>query len=292
MPPSKRSSISDADVRALLKEMETMPAWVPQSPMPFDADFIGFIKKILTGYISSLTKQFHGLQFQYEFASPNMDRLLGPDWHGHALRHEPIFWHRSLREPDITKLIDKTLLHDNQKNIRAFLRALCTCCDSVEEKHFIRDGANIDIVGAEVTTRLREKTSDDIKNEKGRIDNIIVWGNGDDARIVVIEAKFDAKLDNPLDRYEAKAKEFYEDRCGTDESAHILYVLLVQNYIPDLEHELEKLRAKEQWHIVYWQDLLPKWETFLKENNVTISRPAASVRHSIFQKIYGGSHGH
>ena len=53
--------------------------------------------------------------------SAPIDKILGPDWSGHALRCNPVFWHRSLKEKDITKLMAQSL-SGNVLSIQAFLR--------------------------------------------------------------------------------------------------------------------------------------------------------------------------
>ena len=129
--------------------------------------------------------------------SSDLNFIWGQDWPGHALRNPPIFWHRPLREADITKLIVATL-QDDRLSIRAFLRALC------ESSGSLNDVENVE--------RFLPKHDDvavraeDLAKGKKRIDILFEWGKGGAARVVVLEVKFGASAENPFDVYEEQAK--------------------------------------------------------------------------------------
>ena len=221
--------------------------------------------------------------------SSDLNFIWGQDWPGHALRNPPIFWHRPLREADITKLIVATL-QDDRLSIRAFLRALC------ESSGSLNDVENVE--------RFLPKHDDvavraeDLAKGKKRIDILFEWGKGGAARVVVLEVKFGASAENPFDVYEEQAKirlrkRIHPDkRNGDDFSSAIGYFFVIQH--ASSEREVRKkscfTRDCNAWRVLYWQDLLRRWEEHLQKENVTNipDSAGASVRCSIFNKVYGG----
>lgn len=221
--------------------------------------------------------------------SSDLNFIWGQDWPGHALRNPPIFWHRPLREADITKLIVATL-QDDRLSIRAFLRALC------ESSGSLNDVENVE--------RFLPKHDDvavraeDLAKGKKRIDILFEWGKGGAARVVVLEVKFGASAENPFDVYEEQAKirlrkKIHPDkRNGDDFSSAIGYFFVIQH--ASSEREVRKkscfTRDCNAWRVVYWQDLLRRWEEHLQKEYVTNipDSAGASVRCSIFNKVYGG----
>ena len=221
--------------------------------------------------------------------SSDLNFIWGQDWPGHALRNPPIFWHRPLREADITKLIVATL-QDDRLSIRAFLRALC------ESSGSLNDVENVE--------RFLPKHDDvavraeDLAKGKKRIDILFEWGKGGAARAVVLEVKFGASAENPFDVYEEQAKirlrkRIHPDkRNGDDFSSAIGYFFVIQH--ASSEREVRKkscfTRDCNAWRVVYWQDLLRRWEEHLQKEHITNipDRAGASVRCSIFNKVYGG----
>ena len=221
--------------------------------------------------------------------SSDLNLIWGQDWPGHALRNPPIFWHRPLREADITKLIVATL-QDDQLSIRAFLRALCEASGSLSDKHnverFLPKPDDV-IVRAE-----------DLAKGKKRIDILFEWGKGSAARVVVLEVKFGAIAENPFDVYEEQAKIRLEKRThpekGTcdDFSNAIGYFFVIQHASSEQEVSDKSCFKRDcnAWRVVYWQDLLRRWEKNLQKEYITNipDSTGASVRRSIFNKVYGG----
>jgi len=221
--------------------------------------------------------------------SNDLNLILGQDWPGHALRTPPIFWHRQLREDDITRLIVSTLQGD-KLSIRAFLRALCESSGSLNDidnvERFLPKHDDV-VVRAE-----------DVARDKKRIDILFEWGTGRTARVVVLEVKFGSDTKNPFDIYEEQAKIRLEKRAhpenvtSHDFSNAIGYFFVIQ-YASSEREVREKSYFKRDcnaWRIVYWQNLLRQWEKYLQKEYVT-SLPdsaGASVRCSIFNKVHGG----
>ena len=226
---------------------------------------------------------FDSYGFGASLNSSDLNLIWGQDWPGHALRNPPIFWHRQLREADITKLIVATLQGDNL-SIRAFLRALCEASGSLSDNHnverFLPKHDDV-IVRAE-----------DLAKGKKRIDILFEWGKGSAARVVVLEVKFGASAENPFDVYEEQAQIRLEKRNGDDFSNAIGYFFVIQHASSEQEVSDNSCFKRDcnAWRVVYWQDLLRRWEKNLQKEYITNlpDSTGASVRRSIFNKVYGG----
>ncbi|MDY0260238.1 MAG: hypothetical protein RBR41_11320 [Desulfovibrio sp.] len=220
--------------------------------------------------------------FSHAFMPPKaISKLFGPDWPGHALRHQPVFWHRPLTEANITKLIVATL-QDDILSARAFLRALyqASGLPKGEAEKFLPSGKDITI------------RAEDLSQNNKRIDILFEWGCAETARAVVLEVKFDASADNPFTDYETQAKSRLERRKCIDTGNNIACFFVIQHASSEKYVTGKKnfTRKENPWRIAYWQDFLKLWEEHLKKDHVTSipNSTGASVRHSIFNKIYGG----
>ncbi|OXS29335.1 MAG: hypothetical protein BCS36_00185 [Desulfovibrio sp. MES5] len=232
--------------------------------------------------VALLCQQQYADLFSYVFMPPSgISSLFGPDWPGHALRHQPVFWHRPLTEADITKLTVATL-QDDMPSARAFLRALYQASElpKDEVEKFLPSGTDITI------------RAEDTSQENKRIDILFEWGRAKTARVVVLEVKFGASADNPFASYEKLAKSRLKERTGGDLQNNINYFFVIQHASSerDVTDKENFTRNANPWRIVYWQDLLKLWEAHLKQCHVTSipNSTGASVRHSIFNKVYGG----
>ena len=266
-------------------------AW-QQAPGKFshDAAMMAFIEGPFSTALLENTREAVALLYQqhcadlfsHAFMPPKgISNLFGPDWPGHALRHQPVFWHRPLTEANITRLIVATL-QDDILSARAFLRALYQASElpKDEVEKFLPPGKDITI------------RAEDVSQENKRIDILFEWGCAETARAVVLEVKFDASADNPFTDYEEQAKSRLKRRkCKSPENS-INYFFVIQHAFSErnVTGKEHFTRDANPWRIVYWQDLLKLWEKHLKKEHVTSipNSTGASVRHSVFKKIYGG----
>lgn len=225
---------------------------------------------------------FDSYGFGASLNSSDLNLIWGQDWPGHALRNPPIFWHRQLREADITKLIVATLQGDNL-SIRAFLRALYESSGSLNNENVERFLPKHD----DVIVR-----AEDLAKGKKRIDILFEWGKGSTARVVVLEVKFGASAENPFDVYEEQAQIRLEKRNGDDFSNAIGYFFVIQHASSEQEISDKSCFKRDcnAWRVVYWQDLLKRWEKNLQKEYITNlpDSTGALVRRSIFNKVYGG----
>ena len=291
---AKRIKQPAAKVRAQMQRIASQ-AWQPApGKFSYNAAMVEFIKgpfstallKSTRETVALLCQQHHADLFSNAFTPPEgISNLFGPDWPGHALRHQPVFWHRELTEPDITKLVVATL-QDDRRSTRALLRALHQASDSPKNdvERFLPSAKDITVRAEEVSQKNK------------RIDILFEWGHAQTARIVVLEVKFDASADNPFADYEDLAESRLKSRTCEDSENNIHYFFVIQHassmraVIGEQALEQHFTRTANPWRIVFWQKLLQLWETHLKEEHA-LSLPnssGASVRHSIFKKIYGG----
>lgn len=210
----------------------------------------------------------------------NLDFLFGPDWPGRALRHKPFFWYDTpLSEPEITQLMAHAMRYELEHAHRqclclTFLRAICRACGQPA------NGFEPNEEGVEVDAELIFN----VYGKKGRFDLLFSWGQEKDTRLVAIEAKFDADLeDSQIEGYDKfLTRKLKQTGCEAP-----LKILLVKNNITDKYRD---------WHTVFWQELLPLWEEELKlAYKSLIDAPidqslayGGQLRASIIQKIYGG----
>lgn len=266
-------------------------AWQP-APGKFshDAAMMAFIEGPFSTALLESTRETVALLcqqhcadlFSHAFIPPKaISKLFGPDWPGHALRHQPVFWHRPLTEANITKLIVATL-QDDILSTRAFLRALYQASDLPrdEVEKFLPSGKDITI------------RAEDVSQNNKRIDILFEWGCAEAARAVVLEVKFDASADNPFTDYEVQAKSRLKRRKCENSENNIICFFVIQHAFSEkyVANNNNFTRDVNPWRIAYWQDLLKLWEEHLKKEHVTSipNSTGAAVRHSIFKKIYGG----
>lgn len=266
-------------------------AWQP-APGKFshDAAMVAFIEGPFSTALLESTREAVALLCQQHCAElfscgfmppKGISKLFGPDWPGHALRHQPVFWHRPLTEANITKLIVATL-QDDILSARAFLRALYQASELPvgEVEKFLPSGKDITI------------RAEDVSQKNKRIDILFEWGCAETARAVVLEVKFDASADNPFTDYEEQAKSRLKHRkCkNTENNITCFFVIQHASSEKDVTGKKNFTRNENPWRVVYWQDLLKLWEEHLERDHVTSipNSTGASVRHSIFKKIYGG----
>ena len=228
--------------------------------------------------------------------SAPIDKILGPDWSGHALRCNPVFWHRSLKEKDITKLMAQSL-SGNVLSIQAFLRAVCEACsvDGKIERFVPPRSAKVEVL-AEYPTKCRNSdgsiAGDIASNGDGFIDILVRWQAEDGVRVVIFEVKFDAAAENPFMSYENEATAMIGSTCA-DRNNNVLLLFLIQHASSEREmidrNHFEN-SSGYQWHVIYWQNFLPIWERCLRHEYTHAARPenSGSLRRSIFDKIYGG----
>ena len=258
----------------------------------FDSKFMGsFLPKWLDAHFSELnecvekiSKQDLPFAFSQDEMTVLIDLLFGEQWPGHALKHKPFFWYKDLNEEDITRLMAHTMCEEMEKTEKAwlaqsFLRAIMGLATRENNETFSPPEGHDLTIEAEKFAKIEKR--------KGYIDLYFIWDKDDEARGVLIEAKFGAGINNDLDLYKKKFEEMLIQRKSQTKPP--LNILLVAK-MPD---EMEAFG--KDWKAVYWQELMPRWEEELK-NLVPEPRPGdnpsldygGQLRASIIQKLYGG----
>lgn len=206
-----------------------------------------------------------------------INRMFGSHGKNHALKHPPIFWHRALKEPDVTKLLEKVL--KNTHYFQTFVSATCECLglDVPDFSSLLLD--NSVMIEAEY-----------LAEEKKRIDLFLAWGQKNTAQVFLYEVKFNCfKADNPFKIYENAAKNELKSRRA--EAKKPVLIFLIQS--PKSEESFKKNKETfPEWKILYWHELLPCWEkniqTQLTDKNIPYEQKSncASLRRSIFEILY------
>lgn len=221
--------------------------------------------------------------------------LVGQDWDEHALRYRPFIWPKRPKERDITELIAEVLNYEYRQTrhlvlAETFVRTLFKLCEKNDAVCFSGNPEAVEIIAEELTY-----ATNIVDN---RIDLSFYWPSACDVKAIIIEAKFDALLNNNLQTYhehcsnrcrELRKRWFGLDRTENS-SPEILKVLLVERppIAPKSKSEqcdvadfsqtggndstaepsdvsYNELSPDEYntWKYIFWRQLLAGWENEL-----------------------------
>ena len=249
----------------------------------FLVEFVQEIQKELLGSFAILKTPAVHLAFAQKPLTETANTLFGEIWEHHPLLAPPLLWHKAFSEPDVTKLM-RTLMQGNSAHAQAFkrtfLQAVAHLCGDTTGRFVPAQKERVEV--------FAEKMAKD-EDSMGRIDLLFEWGKNETARAVVIEVKFQAAINNPCEAYEKTVKNALEKKGG--DMGNLLPVFLVQKPLA--------VDEQKHWHCVFWQELLPRWEHYLRgsalvsafkvstEHEQEQLRNCSALRRTIINKIYG-----
>lgn len=188
--------------------------------------------------------------------------LFGGDWAGHPFRYRPLFWWRLPLEPDATRMIGHICSRDYSS-------------DKAEQRtHSFIDALQRSIAGhgrlsQDIHNAQLEMCCELVIKDNKRLD-IVIRCQKTKKAFVLIEAKFGASLDNPLNIYKQYAKKSGKDNC-----------LLVILGCHDCRTEKT---VKDGWHFIHWFDFLRQWEEELRKIN-DCDEDFSRLRASLWSKL-------
>lgn len=230
---------------------------IVQEKQLFDLDnkFIYILKKYYTQIVKEekyIYKEINRCIFpNYHFLTNlNFIPFFGLNWDGHFSKFSPLPWWKNFQELDCTKLIDFFLMKKESRLV-SFLTALY---ESVGES-FNSNYLGYLYVRSEVHFFAKKA---------GRIDLAFYEG---DKLICIIEAKFNAALNNEMSVYDKYVEEKSSKKTGC------LKIILGKKYI-----------KYKGWVFCSWEVLLRNWEKYIK-NNEDFDCNFSCFRRSLWEKV-------
>lgn len=251
----------------------------------FLKDFISDLERELSECITLLAKSPIKGVFAPQSLSTTAASMFGGIWGDHALNCPPLLWHKPCSEPDITKLMS-LLMGEHSEYGKAFRQSfLCAVAD------LCADTSRRFVPPKDVFVTVKAEAPAGDKISKGRIDLFFQWGAGDAARVVIVEVKFKASIDNPCKAYVHTARQELVKASGNCENG-LLAIFLVQRADA-------KTCENGRWQTIFWQTLIPLWERYLQkiigdlgqdvvdEKEQWSQRNCSALRRTIVNKVYG-----
>ncbi len=221
------------------------------------------LKKFKDGLSIALSeREIRSLKTVYTCPTSSFGTLFGENWEGHPFCNKSLFWHRNLLEPDATRLIGKVCSYNycgSKKNQR-----ILSFCIALQES--ISPSRNL-LTIAEINENTALEMSCEYVVEKKRIDIVIHQQGDPESPFIVLEAKFDAPLNNDLEVYEKHAQK--KQNC--------LCIILGCK-----DERTEKI--KQRWHFAHWAEVLRYWELQLKKSK-DIDEDFSRLRSSLWAKL-------